>query len=1026
MTDTITPEPASSSDRGSDRDSPGGASSGRGPTWWRSITGDGPSVALLVLFGLNAVDELDRSAFAILAPEIRDEFELGFTGLLALIALVLAFALALQVPIAGMSDRYPRIRIALAGAVMWACFSFMTGLAGGIVMLGFARSGSAIGKAVNDPTHNSLIADWFAPDNRAKVYSFHRAANAVGAIIGPIAAGLLAYQFGWRAPFLVFAIPTIVLVFFGLRLREPVRGGQERRIAGGDAEAIATEESPPSYAEAWRMCWKIESLRRIFIAMPFLAVSLLGFGTLAALLYEQAYDLDERARGVVAATSEPGQLIGLVIGARIATKLVMRDPSLILKFLAVVSAVTAALSLVFAVVPNLGVAIATNFSIALCLAIVGPGILASLSLAIPPRARSMGFSMASLWILPGLLMLPFIGWIADSWGIRTGMAMMVPVFLVGGLIIASGGNVIGNDIDQVRQTALARAEVMNQRRRGEVKLLLCRGVNVGYSGVRVLHDIDFEIDEGDVVALLGTNGAGKSTLLKAISGVAEADQGAIIFDGHDITHAPPNEIAKHGVVQIPGGAGVFPGLTVRENLAAAGWLNRNDQAVLDEGLATVVRTFPTLSDRMDEPAANLSGGQQQMLALGMSFLVKPRLLMIDELSLGLAPVIVEQLLAMVRQIASTGVTVILVEQSVNVALDLADTAYFMERGRIRFHGPTEELVKRDDLLRSVFLGDTATAPSAATTTTQTADHNETAASSDPGTESGNHIGEKTDPDLRVHAGSRVHNALAVAGLSRRFGGVGAVRDVTFEVADREIVGFIGPNGAGKTTLFDLIGGSTPTDSGRVELAGVDVTSLTASGRARRGLGRSFQDARLFPSLTVEETIAVALERWITSRDPISAALHLPGAFDSEAEIRNRVAELIDLTNLGPHRHKPIRQLSTGSRRIVDLACIIAHRPTVVLLDEPSSGIAQREVEALAPVIERMRTDMGAALLVIEHDMNLLAAIADRVVALDQGAVVTIGRPADVLNHPAVIASYLGTDSTAIERSNARMPESSHS
>jgi ABC-type branched-subunit amino acid transport system ATPase component/MFS family permease len=1001
MTDTVTP----ASPPGSNRDLPGAAASTRGPAWLRSIAGDGPPGALLVLFGLNAVDELDRSAFAILAPEIRDEFELGFTGLLLLIALVLAFALALQVPIAGLADRYPRVRIALAGAVMWACFSFMTGLAGGIVMLGIARSGSAIGKAVNDPTHNSLIADWFAPDNRPKVYSFHRAANAVGAIIGPVAAGLLAYQFGWRAPFLVFAVPTIMLVFFGLRLGEPVRGGQERRIAGGDAEAIATEESPPSYAEAWRMCWKIESLRRIFVAMPFLAVSLIGFGTLASLLYEEAYDLDERARGIVAATSEPGQLIGLVIGARIATKLLMRDSSLILKFLAVVSAITSALSLVFALVPNLGVAIAANFAIALCLAIVGPGILASLSLAIPPRARSMGFSMASLWLLPGLLMLPFIGWIADSWGIRTGMAMMVPVFLIGGLVIASGGNVIGNDIAQVRQTALARAEVMNQRSRGEVKLLLCRGVNVGYSGVRVLHDIDFEIDEGDVVALLGTNGAGKSTLLKAISGVAEADQGAIIFDGQDITHAPPNEIAKHGIVQIPGGAGVFPGLTVRENLDAAGWLNRNDQAALDEGLGTVLRTFPTLGERMDEPAANLSGGQQQMLALGMSFLVKPRLLMIDELSLGLAPVIVEQLLAMVRQIAATGVTVILVEQSVNVAMNLADTAYFMERGRIRFHGPTAELIERDDLLRSVFLGDAA-APAMTPDAHATITHSNGVAPV-----------HSDDVESGHTATSGASTAIAVAGLSRRFGGVSAVRDVSFDVAEREIVGFIGPNGAGKTTLFDLIGGSTPTDSGRIELAGIDVTSLTASGRARRGLGRSFQDARLFPSLTVEETIAVALERWTPSRDPITAALHLPAAFDSEAEITRRVAELVELMNLGAHRHKPIKQLSTGSRRIVDLACIVAHRPTVVLLDEPSSGIAQREVEALAPVIERMRTEMGAALLVIEHDMNLLSTIADRIIALDQGAVVTIGQPAEVLNHPDVVASYLGADPTAIERSN---------
>jgi len=260
-------------------------------------------------------------------------------------------------------------------------------------------------------------------------------------------------------------------------------------------------------------------------------------------------------------------------------------------------------------------------------------------------------------------------------------------------------------------------------------------------------------------------------------------------------------------------------------------------------------------------------------------------------------------------------------------------------------------------------------------------------------------------------------ALSVRGLSRRFGGLTAVNQVDVDAAEHEIVGFIGPNGAGKTTLFDLIGGTTPADAGRVELGGRDLSSATASERARSGLGRSFQDARLFPSLTVEETIAVALERWISSRDPVSAALHLPMAFDSEAEVDRRVAELIELMNLGPYRRKRIRELSTGSRRIVDLACVVAHRPTVVLLDEPSSGIAQREVEALGPVIERMRSEMGSALLVIEHDMNLLSSIADRIVAMDQGSVIAVGRPDDVLSHPAVVASYLGTDPTAFHRSN---------
>jgi branched-chain amino acid transport system ATP-binding protein len=414
----------------------------------------------------------------------------------------------------------------------------------------------------------------------------------------------------------------------------------------------------------------------------------------------------------------------------------------------------------------------------------------------------------------------------------------------------------------------------------------------------------------------------------------------------------------------------------------------------------VLEQFPQLGDRLDEPAANLSGGQQQMLALGMTFLLQPRLVMIDELSLGLAPIVVEQLLAMVRRLAAAGVTVILVEQSVNVALELADTAYFMERGRIRFHGPTAGLLARRDLLRSVFLGALAE---------QGAD---AAGAPQP------HPGHPAGPIERPSDSPRTA-ALEVRQLSRHFGGIAAVHDVSFTVAEHEIVGFIGPNGAGKTTLFDHVGGATPADHGVVVLGGHDVSGLSASARARRGLGRSFQNAALFPSLSVEETIAVALERWVRCRDPISAALHLPTAFDSEAAVRARVDELIALMGLEPFRHKRVRELSTGSRRIVDLACVVAHRPTVVLLDEPSSGIAQREVEALAPVLRRMRDEMGAALLVIEHDMTMLASIADRVIALDRGEVIATGEPDDVLDDPAVIASYLGTDRGAIERSGTR-------
>ncbi len=961
----------------------------------RRIAGDGPLYGLLVLFGLNAVDELDRSAFGILAPEIRDEFSLGFQGLLTLIATVAAVALALQVVIAGMADRHSRVRIAIAGALAWSMFSFTTGLATGLVFLGIVRSGSAVGKAVNDPTHNSLLADWFPPESRARVFSFHRAANAVGAGLGPLFAGILAFRFGWRAPFLIFAFPTLVLVVLALRLKEPVRGAQERRAAGAEEEAIWTEEAPPSYAEAWRMCWKIDSLRRIFAALPFLAASLVGFTSLAALLYEQEFGLDERARGIAAAATEPMALIGLIIGARIATRLFAREPGLVLRFLAVTSVVSSGLAALFALSPNIVFAVATAGLINLCLAIVGPGVLASLSMAIPPRARSMGFSIGSLWVLPGLLVLPFIGWIADNWGIRQGMLVMVPMFVLGGLILSSAGSLVGGDIAQVWQTAAARSEVLVARRRGDKKLLLCRGLQVGYDDVQVLFDVDFDVEQGSIVALLGTNGAGKSTLLRAISGLAEATRGAVILDGRDITHAPPNEIAALGVGQLPGGIGVFPSLTVEENLRAAAWLGHRSNRDVVRG--RVLDRFEPLVERLGDRAGDLSGGQQQMLGLAMAFLNPPSLLLVDELTLGLAPVVVEQLLPTVRDLSEKGTTVVIVEQSVNTALSLAETAYFMEKGQIRFHGPTSELLDRPEMLRSVFL-EGATA----------------------GLAGSGRPPEKVKPrvvsdDSEISGRDRVP-VLTASGMSRTFGGIKAVDKVSLSIDKGEILGLIGPNGAGKTTLFDLICGFTASESGSVAIEGRSLDGKTPAERSRMGLGRSFQDARLFPSLTVLETLAVALDRWTRSHDPVSAALRLPHAYDSERRCTDRASELIEMMGLERFRSKFVSELSTGTRRVLDLACVVAHSPRVVLLDEPSSGIAQREAEALASVIHRIRDDLGCAIAVVEHDMALLSSISDRLLALDQGCVIATGDPSLVLEHPSVIASYLGTNPSTLMRS----------
>ncbi|HET6810271.1 MAG TPA: ATP-binding cassette domain-containing protein, partial [Acidimicrobiales bacterium] len=186
--------------------------------------------------------------------------------------------------------------------------------------------------------------------------------------------------------------------------------------------------------------------------------------------------------------------------------------------------------------------------------------------------------------------------------------------------------------------------------------------------------------------------------------------------------------------------------------------------------------------------------------------------------------------------------------------------------------------------------------------------------------------------------------------------------------------------------------------------------------ARLGLGRSFQDSKLFPAMTVADTIKVALERHVEVRDPLAAALRLPAVLDSEAAVDERVAELIEMLGLSAFRNKFVAEISTGTRRLIDLACILAHEPSVILFDEPSSGIAQRESEALGPMLRKVRELTGSSLLVIEHDMPLLTGLADEVVALDLGRVLAQGPPDEIVNDPRVVAAYLGTGTEAVARS----------
>jgi branched-chain amino acid transport system ATP-binding protein len=963
-------------------------------------TGGVSPVPLMVLVGLNFVDEFDRVAFAALTPEIRDSFGLSDTGIVAVALVSGVFVLLAALPIGILSDRYNRVRIAVGAAVLWGVCSLFTGIVPVLGLLVAVRLGSGLGRIINEVVHPSLLQDYYPPATHPRVFGFHRAANAVGAVAGPIA-GVIAAALNWQAAFFALAIPTGFFLAAALRLREPLRG----ESIDADLAADAAGQGHVPYGEARRQLFNVPTLRRLWVGAYFFGIAGLPLAEVLSLFFENVYDYGPQGRGLIQFVFGAGEVVGLLIGARFAVRAAEQKE---VGRLAVITGISfvgfgAGLVLMAAAPWALGSA---AFAFVLSIGYGGwqPAYFSLVGQVAPPRVRSQAYAWAILIYGCGGLSYLVLAGIGENGSYRTLTLVLAGVVTLAGLTAVSARRFARRDIEQAANTLSAAVEIREamQSVDGQRPLLVCRGVEVAYGPVQVLFGVDLDVMEGEVIALLGTNGAGKSTLLKAISGVVDPMGGAIFFDGRDITHADAVQTSKLGVIQVPGGKAVFPTLTVAEHFKSGTWLFRDeDPAEVERRVEYVLDKFPRLRERWDQMAGNLSGGEQQQLAVGMAFVARPKLLIIDELSLGLAPTIVEQLLDMVREIHATGCTVVIVEQSVNIALTIASRAYFMEKGEVRFSGPTEELLERGDILRAVFLQGSGTA------------REEKSRAKVPKA-----VAERA-AELRATPLIERPVLLEVENLTRRFGGITAVDDVTFDLREGEILGLIGPNGAGKTTIFDLVSGHLPLDDGRIVLAGVDITNLGAHRRGALGLGRSFQDARIFPSMTVAENIAMGLERHIEVRDHLSSLLDLPAVQASEDDVAWTVDDLVDLMNLGAFRNKFVGELSTGSRRIVDLAMAIAHDPKVLLLDEPSSGIAQKETEALGPLLTRIQQETGCAMLVIEHDMPLITAISDEIVALELGAVVTRGLPADVLADSRVIEAYLGGDLEVIQRSGAR-------
>jgi ABC-type branched-subunit amino acid transport system ATPase component/predicted MFS family arabinose efflux permease len=679
-----------------------------GPMAWarhrfESVTSGLPTFPLVVLFFLYFFDEFDTAAFGTLAPEIQKAFDLTDNAFAAVVLVNISVILLAAIPIGHFGDRLPRTKLVVAGAIVAGAFSFATGLAVGVAALVATRIGNGVGLVVNDPIHTSLLSDYYRPGDRPRLFALHRNAQRLGAVVGPGVAGIMAVLFSWRAAFMVLVVPMVAMALVARRLHNPVRGESE------DAESalIAAQEEPVPFARGVRMLFAVNTLKRQYLAWLFIGAGLIPLAFYLPLLFEREFGLGVFERGLIGSVNAAASFAGVLIAGRWTAGWLAKGMGEPLKRAGWALVAVGPGLLLLANAPNLGTAIVIAVTTSFIAGMFTPAFFTTQAFVSPARVRSLSFSFGLLFIVVGVWLLWLftgVSQISDERGIRAGVAALAPYWIIGGLILRSGHRFVAEDAKRALDILVTTAQLRRERMdSSSSSILVVRDLDVSYGQVQVLFGVNMDLAEGEIVALLGTNGAGKSTLLRAISGLVPIQRGAIFFDGEDVTGLEPEDSFAAGLIHVPGGRGIFPGLTVRENLDVAAWATRRPTPESRVAVDEVLDIFPQLRTRLDVPASVLSGGQQQMLTLGQAFIARPKLLMIDELSLGLAPILVEELLRLVRSLHETGTSVILVEQSVNLALTVAERAHFMEKGEIRFSGLTAELLERDDILRAVFL-----------------------------------------------------------------------------------------------------------------------------------------------------------------------------------------------------------------------------------------------------------------------------------------------------------------------------------
>jgi ABC-type branched-subunit amino acid transport system ATPase component len=677
----------------------------------RAALREGGVSLIAVLTLLLVIEEFDRAAITVLGPDIQSALGVSDTTLIGLSSLGGVVLVLATIPFASLGDRVNRTRILGFAVLVYSAFVALTGRVVNAFQMALARMGTGFGSSANIPLAPSIISDQYPLPSRVRMLAIEGMGRTVGQVAGPLAVGVLAAAIGggdaWRTVLLIFAVPAFVLGLATLRLRDPKRGRLEQEAVLG--ETIDIDDPPVRIGAVFQRLKKVRTYYFMVMGIGVLGFALVAVPGLMSLLLknESRYSYGAYTRGWIFSVSLLGQFIAVPIAATLGERLFRKNPPQLLRVMGL-----------FVVLYGVFMTVGLRFSAPALL--IGFWMLANTCLGVgfvtmrpaiasivPFRMRSQAFALVGVYIF---LMGGFFGGllggaISDATSERTALSIIVPpAAIIGGLLIVYGSRFMRGDI------SLCVAELIEERDERarmtadpeNIPVLQVRNVDASYGPLQVLFDVNFEVRRGETVALLGTNGAGKSTIMKAIAGLLMPDRGVVRFNGRTVTLVAPEMRVAMGMVQVPGGEALFNSMTVRENLDIWSRLveDKDERAA---SIERVQRVFPQIAERMDQRAGSMSGGQQQMLALGKALMLQPELLLIDELSLGLAPVVVQELLEVIANLKAEGVTMLIVEQSVNVALSIADRAVFMERGQVRFEGPAADLIERGDLLRAVFL-----------------------------------------------------------------------------------------------------------------------------------------------------------------------------------------------------------------------------------------------------------------------------------------------------------------------------------